>query len=393
MIRTVARKAILLAAATLCVGALAVNCSHKDTGSQSEVGSVGLAITLPGGGIVSTVHYSVHNAANVEVTQGNINVADAMASVSIVIGGLPAGGGYTVVLSAMANDGTSCLGTSAAFTVVANMSVSVNVLLLCRTTGNTGTVIVNGQIDICPIVTSYVVSPLAVSAGGAIDVSSAGSDFDASDVVTFHWSAGAGTFDNANAAGTRYHCPAASSQQTLTITVSDNIIPGSTPATPKCSTSAMIVVNCGLCGNGTVEAAAGEQCDPPNGTTCDSTCRTIAVVCGNGIVQAGEQCDPPNGTTCSLTCQTITGTGGAPGTGGAGTGGAGTAARAARAPAARARAARAQAARARAARARAARAQAAVARAARELAAAPSRRAARLAKRLSAPRRASDAAR
>jgi hypothetical protein len=56
------------------------------------------------------------------------------------------------------------------------------------------------------------------------------------------------------------------------------------------------------CGNGLVEA--GEQCDPPNGTTCDSTCRRIAM-CGNSIVEPGEQCDPPNGTTCDSTCKFI----------------------------------------------------------------------------------------
>lgn len=57
------------------------------------------------------------------------------------------------------------------------------------------------------------------------------------------------------------------------------------------------------CGNGIVQS--GEQCDPPNGTTCNSACQSIPIVCGNGIVQPGEQCDPPNGTTCNYACQTI----------------------------------------------------------------------------------------
>jgi hypothetical protein len=62
-----------------------------------------------------------------------------------------------------------------------------------------------------------------------------------------------------------------------------------------------------VCGNGIVEE--GEQCEPPNGTTCDESCQTITTpeppVCGNGIVEEGEDCDPPDGTTCDESCQTI----------------------------------------------------------------------------------------
>ncbi len=56
------------------------------------------------------------------------------------------------------------------------------------------------------------------------------------------------------------------------------------------------------CGNGIVEP--GEQCDPPNGTTCDANCQRIPT-CGDGFVDAGEECDPPNGTTCDANCQRI----------------------------------------------------------------------------------------
>jgi hypothetical protein len=63
-----------------------------------------------------------------------------------------------------------------------------------------------------------------------------------------------------------------------------------------------------VCGNGIVEQ--GEQCDPPNGTTCDQSCQSITpvpvpAVCGNGIVEEGEECDPPDGTTCDESCQEI----------------------------------------------------------------------------------------
>jgi hypothetical protein len=40
--------------------------------------------------------------------------------------------------------------------------------------------------------------------------------------------------------------------------------------------------------------ATSNTCAPP-----------VDAVCGNGIVEAGEKCDPPNGTTCDESCQTI----------------------------------------------------------------------------------------
>lgn len=51
------------------------------------------------------------------------------------------------------------------------------------------------------------------------------------------------------------------------------------------------------CGDGCVDPNKSEQCDPPNGTTCDPTCK-LAAVCGNGVLEAGEQCD--DGNTANL---------------------------------------------------------------------------------------------
>ena len=57
-----------------------------------------------------------------------------------------------------------------------------------------------------------------------------------------------------------------------------------------------------LCGNGIVDP--GEQCDPPNGTTCDSNCQNI--VCGDGVRSGNEQCDDGNRTNldgCDSSCR------------------------------------------------------------------------------------------
>jgi hypothetical protein len=79
---------------------------------------------------------------------------------------------------------------------------------------------------------------------------------------------------------TSYRC-LASGTQTFTLTIADS-------HTPSCTTTATMTIK------------------------CDSVS-----VCGNNVVEPGEQCDPPNGTTCSATCQTIGGTGGTTGAAGA----------------------------------------------------------------------------
>src|SRR5262245_9241108 len=75
------------------------------------------------------------------------------------------------------------------------------------------------------------------------------------------------------------------------------------PAAPNTCRAPGAAGACTYCGDGNVDSVAGEQCDPPNGTTCGSTCQLLS--CGDGVITPPEQCDPPNGTTCSATCQTI----------------------------------------------------------------------------------------
>jgi hypothetical protein len=71
------------------------------------------------------------------------------------------------------------------------------------------------------------------------------------------------------------------------------------------SVSADVTLTCVvLCGNGVVDAGAGEECDPPNGTTCDAACQRIPI-CGDGFVDDPEVCDPPDGTTCAGDCTPI----------------------------------------------------------------------------------------
>ncbi len=71
------------------------------------------------------------------------------------------------------------------------------------------------------------------------------------------------------------------------------------PNGPTCDATCHFI----QCGNGVVQRPA-EECDPPNGTTCDGRCQLIQ--CGDRVVQRpAEECDPPNGTTCDATCHLV----------------------------------------------------------------------------------------
>src|SRR4029453_9580932 len=61
-------------------------------------------------------------------------------------------------------------------------------------------------------------------------------------------------------------------------------VPGGLTGGGTCNTQCQCITNCG---DGNIDP--GEQCDPPNGTTCDANCQTIPAVCGNGIVEGTEQ--------------------------------------------------------------------------------------------------------
>ena len=72
---------------------------------------------------------------------------------------------------------------------------------------------------------------------------------------------------------------------------------------PKCSACAAGLCsgspqgcNASTCGDGCVDAAKGETCEPPNTATCDAQCHTImaTAVCGNGKIEGNEQCDDGN---------------------------------------------------------------------------------------------------
>ena len=327
-------RALVSRTAALCAVALMTTVVGCKSTNEVPAGNASMSLSLPNGATVNSVTYTISGNGITPIT-GSVNVTGAGSKVSFLVSGIPVGTNYLVKLNAVSTDNSTTCGGQANFNVTANQTTAVTVLLQCMG-NNTGRVVVNGVW--CPELSSYSVSPLAVAVGGTIDVSASAIDLDTTDdaTATYKWTATAGTFANPSAQSTKYTCAAAGSQ-TLTIkasatsptidvtgcndsnTVKVTCVPLTCgngmldtgeqcdpPNGTSCDTNCLKVP---VCGNGIVETPVGpyppEQCDPANGTTCSATCQNIPIVCGNGIVQPGEACDPPNGTTCSASCQLV----------------------------------------------------------------------------------------
>ena len=82
MIRNVVSQAFMMTAVTLLAGAMSVGCGKKD--SRDDIGSIGLALTLPGGRRRQHVTYQITGNGitpingSIDVSAPDITVATAL---------------------------------------------------------------------------------------------------------------------------------------------------------------------------------------------------------------------------------------------------------------------------------------------------------------------------
>ncbi len=325
MTRTAVKMTGLTALAILG-GALGLNCSSGKGGSTA--GHVALALSVPPGLQINAVSYVIHegtpvapDSAIADVT-GTINTSDPNATAS-VDHSFPRSTGDVVTLSAdtVGAAPVHCTGTSTPFTVTAGQPIAVTVTVVCpngaavAANQNNGSVIVNGNFtqtgDHCPLLTSWMASPLQTSApGGTINVAGSATDVDG-DTLVYTWStAPNGSFSGLPATppgSNTYSCgnvaSGVSEPDTLTLTVDDQ---------HGCTASITIPVTC--VGSTVVTGTAGASGTAGAGTAGAGTA-------GAGTAGAGTA---GAGTAGAGTAGAEGGTAGA-GTAGAGTAGAGTA--------------------------------------------------------------------
>jgi len=147
------------------------------TAHPELVGDMGLSLTVGTGATVDSVGYAITGPAGF-TRSGSIDVSHS-STVSATIGALPAGMGFTIALDAKSKDGAITCAGSATFNVAAGQTTPVTVHLLCHDTPHTGSVFVNGTLNVCPLVDGVSASPAEVQVGGSLSLGVQAHDVDA----------------------------------------------------------------------------------------------------------------------------------------------------------------------------------------------------------------------
>jgi hypothetical protein len=218
-----------------------VGCSSQDLdgphGSESgAAGTIGLALQAAPGFVLNVVSYTITGPSGF-VKTGTIDVSNST-KVSALIGSLPAGKGFSVTLSGDAVGGVgSCIG-SASFDIVARQTTPVTVRLTCHEVGRTGSVLINGVLNVCSVIDGVSATPGEVAVGSNIALGVAAHDADAGPKpLKYRWKASSGTLSNDAVANPTFTCTAPGSV-TITVSVSDG------DPSADCTDTSNLVVEC-----------------------------------------------------------------------------------------------------------------------------------------------------
>jgi hypothetical protein len=192
---------------------------NAGTPAGDDTGSVKLALQAAPGITVNSFAYSITGPKSYN---GTIDTSNS-STVSTLIGGVSVGTGYSLTLTGTSTDGqTSCSGSSAPFNVSAHATTNVMVAIDCHTGAKTGSILVNGTINVCPNIDSVGSHP---PTGTAIAIFSAAHDADAApQPLSYSWTTDSGTLDNATLQNPTLTCSAPGTVN-LTLTVSDGDAP------------------------------------------------------------------------------------------------------------------------------------------------------------------------
>ena len=162
-------------------------------------------------------------------------------TVSVVVGGIPAGTGYTITLSGTASDGVTACAGSAGFAIVAGATSSVSVHITCQQPSRTGNISVTTTLDICPVISNggkLGASPAEVTIGSSLALTASVHDSDGGPLpLSYLWSATAGQLSDPTAAAPTFTCTSAGTA-TIALALGDG------DPTPGCGASDSFTVTC-----------------------------------------------------------------------------------------------------------------------------------------------------
>jgi hypothetical protein len=258
MIKTVGKMTTL--ALAFCSYTSMVGCGTRD-GSAPSIqatngsGAIDLALQVAPGVSIASVGYSV-TGPNGFAKTGNLDVS-ASSKITATLSGLPAGTGFEITLTAKSTDGSLTCGGSSKFDVAAGKTSTVNVALVCKEGPRSGSVLVNGTINVCPSIDGLGTNPAEVQVGGTVALSASAHDTDAAPAALgYAWKATGGTLSDAAAQNPTFKCDAPG-LATVELTVADG--------DPACATKQTATINCTVAAAVPGTYVAG---DFHNHTTC-----------------------------------------------------------------------------------------------------------------------------
>jgi hypothetical protein len=218
------RYAVRLVVIAGLIASMSAGCS--DEIDDENTGTIEMDLQIGPSVSINTVNWTISNAITAFTRSGTVNVRFSN-NLQFLAGALPAGAGYSILLSATSADNAfSCTGT-ASFTVTAGGITPISLTFNCSTAPpGQGGIVVVGTTQVCANLDSVGVSPLETAVNTPIALSATASA--GSIPTTFAWTATAGTFDSATSATPTFTCPSTPGPVTITVVVA--------PSAPSCPT-------------------------------------------------------------------------------------------------------------------------------------------------------------
>ncbi len=278
------------------LGTLATLTSGCSTDSESasepdrRAGSIGLSLQLAPGTSLNSVSYAVTGPGGFSRV-GTLDISQST-TVTGIIGGLPVGNGFSITLTGTTTDGSTHCAGSASFDVAARQTTAVTVHLTCNETPRTGSVLVNGALNLCPTLDNLSVSPAEVTVGSSLALAATAHDSDGVPAaLAYHWTTTGGTLSAANVQNPSLLCTTVG---TFTVSVS--------ATDSDCSDTLSAIVTCtngesgGAGGTGgSSGAAAGSGGTGGGGVGSIDLSKYVRV--GRFSLPEPTHTAPPNGTS------------------------------------------------------------------------------------------------
>jgi hypothetical protein len=165
---------------------------------------------------------------------GEIDVSHST-TIGALIPGLPSGAGYSIALRSTTTDGLTLCAGRAPFDVMAGVRTPVTVSLLCEEPARSGSVVIAGVLNICPVaVTAYATANDTTGGMFHLGVSARDAD-EGPTTLKYTWTVSAGaSFNDPYSLTPTLTCTPGADIVDVTVTVDDG----------DCADSATIQVGC-----------------------------------------------------------------------------------------------------------------------------------------------------